>query len=49
MPFSLINILGSFQALINKTLVQYFDNIIVAYLDDIVIYSNMFEEHIKYI
>src|SRR5689334_7214663 len=49
MPFRLTNAPASFQALINDTLKEYLDEYIVAYLDDILIFSKIYKEHIKYI
>jgi hypothetical protein len=49
MLFGFMNTSGSFQVLINETLVQYLDDIVVAYLDDIVVYSNMLEEHMEHV
>jgi hypothetical protein len=45
MPFGLTNASGTFQALINDTLVSYLDEFAVALLDDIIVYSNTLEEH----
>jgi hypothetical protein len=47
MPFNLINALASFQALINDILREYLDIFVVAYLDDILIYSINEKNHIK--
>jgi hypothetical protein len=47
MPFSLINVLASFQALINDIFREYLDIFVVAYLDDILIYSINEKDHIK--
>ena len=49
MPFRLINTLATFQAIINDTLKMMLNWFIMAYLDDIVIYSKTLEEHVKYI
>jgi Reverse transcriptase (RNA-dependent DNA polymerase) len=47
MPFNLINIPASFQALINDIFREYLDIFVVAYLDDILIYSTNKKDHIK--
>jgi hypothetical protein len=47
MPFSLINAPASFQALINDIFREYLDIFVVAYLNDILIYSTNEKDHIK--
>ena len=48
MPFGLTNAPATFQALINDTLREYLDDFVVAFLDDILIYTNgTLEEHIQ--
>jgi hypothetical protein len=47
MPFSLINVPASFQALINDIFREYLDIFVVAYLDDILIYLINEKNHIK--
>jgi hypothetical protein len=47
MPFSLTNAPANFQALINDILREYLDIFVVAYLDDILIYSTNEKDHIK--
>jgi hypothetical protein len=47
MPFGLINVPASFQALINDILREYLDIFVVAYLDDILIYLINKKDHIK--
>jgi hypothetical protein len=44
-PFKLINAPATFQTYINETLGNFFDITCVAYLNDILIYSNNVEEH----
>jgi hypothetical protein len=46
-PFNLINIPAGFQALINDIFRKYLDIFVVAYLDDILIYSTNEKDHIK--
>ena len=48
MPFELTNAPATFQSLINATLQEYLDVFVVAYLDDVLIYSaGTLEEHIQ--
>ena len=49
MQFRLINILAIFQKRINSILGKYLNKFIMAYLNNIIIYSNSKEEHFKYI
>ena len=49
MPFGLCNAPGSFQAYVNDVIREYLDKFAVAYLDDILIYSNTLEEHILHV
>jgi hypothetical protein len=49
MPFGLTNAPTSFQALINNTLREYLDDFAVAYLDNILIFSKTYEEHVQHV
>lgn len=49
MPFGLTNAPASFQALINNVLREYLDHSAVVYLDDILVYSKTFDEHIIHV
>ena len=49
MQFKLINILAIFQKRINSVLGEHLDEFIIAYLDNIIIYSNSKEEYFQYI
>ena len=49
MPFGLTNAPASFQALINNVLRPYLDKFVVAYLDDLLIYSETREEHTEHV
>jgi hypothetical protein len=49
MPFRLTNAPATFQALINNVLREYLDIFVVAYLDDILIYSETEEEHVRHV
>ena len=47
MPFGLTNAPATFQALIEDTLSEYLNNFVLIYLDDILIYSDTYEEYVE--
>ena len=49
MPFRLMNILASFQQFINKVLREYLDIFMIAYLNNILIFSDILKEHVIYV
>jgi hypothetical protein len=49
MPFGLTNAPATFQALINNVLRKHLDVFVIAYLDDILIYSENEEDHVKHV
>ena len=49
MPFELTNAPATFQRLINNLLYKYLNIFVIAYLNDILIYSKSKSEHIKHI
>ena len=49
MSFGLTNALAIFQYIINDIFGEYFDNFVVIYLDDILIFSKNKEEHEKHV
>ena len=49
MPFRLTNTPVTFQRMINQVLNEYLDRFIVVYLDDILIFLDILDKHIKYI
>ena len=49
MQFGFINIPAIFQKRINSVLGEHLDEFIIAYLNNIIIYSKIKEEHYKYI
>ena len=49
MPFGLTNAPATFQAFINSVLHEFLDKSCVAYLDDILIYSETLEEHVQHV
>jgi Reverse transcriptase (RNA-dependent DNA polymerase) len=49
MPFELTNAPALYQNLINNIFRKYLDDFMIAYLDDILIYSKTKEKHIKHV
>lgn len=49
MPFGLTNTPTTFCTLTNQIFQRYLDRFVVAYLDDIVIYSNSMEKHVEHL
>src|SRR2546423_1242089 len=49
MPFELTNAPATFQNFINDVLRQHLDDFLTAYLDDILIYSDILTKHKTYI
>jgi len=49
MPFGLTNAPATCQEMINDALRQYLDIFVIAYLDDIMIYSTTLEEHVQHV
>ena len=49
MQFGLINVLAIFQKRINSVLGKHLDKFVMAYLDNIIIYSNSEKEHFQYV
>ena len=49
MQFKLINTLAIFQKRINSVLGEHLDEFVIAYLNNIIIYSNSEEEHFQHI
>jgi hypothetical protein len=49
MPFRLTNAPATFQAYINKTMIGILNEFCVVYLDDILIYLNTEEEHVRHV
>lgn len=49
MPFGLANAPSSFQHFINDTLQGYLDIFATAYINDILVYSNLLSEHKKHV
>jgi hypothetical protein len=49
MPFGLTNVLAIFQQYVYKTLCPYLDVCCNAYLNDVLIYYQILEEHIQHV
>ena len=49
MPFRLANAPRTMQFYVNDCLCELLDNICIIYLDDILIYSNSYEEHVSHV
>src|SRR6266540_174437 len=49
MPFGLTNAPAIFQRLMNYVLHDYLNNFVVVYLDDILVCSDIFEEHLAHL
>ena len=49
MPFGLTNAPASFQSLVNEVLRPYLDYFVIAFLDDILIFSKTLEEHEQHV
>ncbi len=49
MSFELTNALTTYQKIINDVLRQYLDRFVIAYLNNIMIYSKILKEHVSYV
>ena len=49
MPFGLTNVLASFQELINDMIREYLNIFALAYLDNILIFSTTYKEHVQHV
>jgi bifunctional N-acetylglucosamine-1-phosphate-uridyltransferase/glucosamine-1-phosphate-acetyltransferase GlmU-like protein len=49
MLFGLTNALALFQRFINEVLQEYLHSFVIAYLDDILIFSKEKEEHVQHV
>ena len=49
MPFGLCNGPSTYQRFINGIMMDILDDFVVVYIDDILIYSNTYEDHVKHV
>ena len=49
MPFGLTNASATMQRVVNKALQSYLDKFAITYMDDILIYSDTYDQHIKHV
>ena len=49
MPFGLKNALAEFQRTMEDILGEYRDKIVTPYLDDLIVFSKSFEEHLEHL
>ncbi len=49
MSFELTNVLTTYQKIINNVLRQYLNRFIIAYLNNIMIYSKILKKHVSYV
>ena len=49
MPFSLTNAHATFMRIMNDVLRPFLDDFVILYLDDILIFSKIWEEHLKHV
>lgn len=49
LPFGLTNAPGFFMRLMNDIFAEYLDRFVIVYLDDILIYSETWEEHLEHL
>ena len=49
MPFGLINAPATFMRVMNDVFRPFIDDFVIVYLDDILVFSNTWDEHIKHV
>src|SRR5690349_13055996 len=48
-PFRLCNTLATFQKIMNQILVQGIEKFLIVYIDNIIIYSNLWKEYLEHV
>ena len=49
MPFGLTNAPATIQKMVNKTLQSYLEKFAITYMDDILVYSDTYDQHTKHV
>ena len=49
MPFGLTNAPTTMQKMVNKALQSYLDRFAIIYMDDILVYSDIYDQHIRHV
>lgn len=49
MPFGLTNALATFMRVMNDVFRPFIDDFVIVYLDDILVFSRTWDEHVKHV